>query len=349
MKQVLVWLSGGVDSAVSAYILKKQGYDVSAGFMINYRAPKWEVCNTQQDYTIAKNVANFLQIPFCVFDYTKNYQDKVLKYMYEEYQRWLTPNPDIMCNSEIKFKVFLEDALSQGFDKVAMWHYAQIEEENGIFFLKKWVDTNKDQSYFLAWLNQKQISKALFPIGHLEKTQVRQIAKEIWLPNADRKDSQWICFVWKVDMHKFLEKKIKPKKWLIKDTQWNIIWEHNWVFYYTIWQRKWLHLWGKQESHFIVKKNIEENEIIVWTEDDLELFDNKLYLKNIHFPSWKIDFPFKANSKIRYRQVDKKCLVLQENWRIKVEFQDKLRAITSGQSCVLYDEHDRLIASWTID
>ena len=168
MKKVLVWLSGGVDSAVTAYILKQQWYDVTAGFMINYLAEQGEDCQTETDIEVAKQVASYLEIPFFTFNYVEEYKEKVLDYMYEWYQKGITPNPDIMCNSEIKFKVFLEEALEAWFDTVATGHYARIESDmEGIFHLKKWVDNTKDQSYFLAGLNQKQLSKALFPIGHL--------------------------------------------------------------------------------------------------------------------------------------------------------------------------------------
>jgi len=345
MKKILVWLSGWVDSAVSAYLLKKQWYDVTAWFMINYLAPEWEHCTTQEDIEVAKQVATFLDIPFFTFDYREDYADKVLWYMYDWYKKWITPNPDIMCNSEVKFKVFLDEALEHGFDGVAMWHYARIlpppdpllTKEGGEYHLLKWIDNTKDQSYFLAWLNQYQLSKALFPIWNLEKSKVREIALEIWLPNAKRKDSQWICFVWKVDLTKFLEKKIKPKPGNILDTSWNILWTHKWVFYYTIGQRKWLDLWGQKEPVFIVRKDIEKNEIIVWTTSDLELYDDKLFVKEFHF-LWNDDFvyPLKANCKIRYRQADQECIIYKENDRYKVEFKEKQRAIAVWQICAVY-------------
>jgi tRNA-specific 2-thiouridylase len=350
MKKILVWLSWWVDSAVSAYLLKKQWYDVTAWFMINYMAPEWEFCPTKEDIEVAKEVASYLDIPFFTFDYRDTYSEKVLWYMYDGYKKWITPNPDIMCNSEVKFKVFLEEALEHGFDGVAMWHYARIEEDKQwIFHLKKWVDNNKDQSYFLAWLNQFQISKALFPIGELEKPRVREIAEEVWLPNAKRKDSQWICFVWKVDLTKFLEKKIDPKPWIVKDTSWKILWEHKWVFYYTIGQRKWLDIWWQKEPIFVVKKDIEKNEIIVWTASDLELFDDKLYVSEFHY-LWKIDydFPLRAKCKIRYRQADQDCIIYKEKNRYRVEFEEKQRAIASGQICAVY-LWDDLIMSWVIN
>ncbi len=364
MKKILVWLSGWVDSAVSAYLLKKQWYDVTAGFMINYLAPEWEYCPTKDDIEEAKRVAAYLDIPFFTFDYREDYADKVLGYMYEWYKKWITPNPDIMCNSEVKFKVFLDEALAHWFDWIAMWHYARIVKtpparaslppqlrgtEGEKYHLLKWVDANKDQSYFLAGLNQFQLSKALFPIWEYEKSQVRQIAQEAWLPNANRKDSQWICFVWKVDLTTFLEKKIAPKPGKILDTSWKVLWEHKWVFYYTIGQRKWLDLWGQKEPVFIVKKDIEKNEIIVWTTSDLELYDDKLFVKEFHFLSRaNYEFPLSAKCKIRYRQADQDCTIFKENDRYRVEFKDRQRAIASGQICAVYI-WDELVMSGVIN
>lgn len=350
MKRVLVWLSGWVDSAVSAYLLKEAGYEVTAWFMINYLAPEGEYCPTKEDLAEAKKVAKFLDIPFFTFDYVDVYAEKVLKYMYEWYQKWITPNPDIMCNSEVKFKVFLEEAMDLWFDFVATWHYSIIEKgEDNLFHLKKWLDENKDQSYFLAWLNQFQLSKSIFPIGNMKKEEVRKLAKQIWLPNADRKDSQWICFVGKVDMVDFLEKKINPVSWLVKDTKGNILWEHKGVFYYTIGQRKWLDIWWQKEPIFVVRKDIEKNEIIVWTSSDLELYDDKLFVTEMHFLSKNnFTFPLKAKAKIRYRQEEQDCIIYREDNRYRVEFDNSQRAITSWQICAIYLENE-LIMSWVIN
>lgn len=345
MKKVLVWLSWGVDSAVTAYLLKKQWYDVTAWFMINYLADDWEYCPTKDDLEIAKEVAIYLNIPFFTFDYRDTYSQKVLNYMYDWYKKWITPNPDIMCNSEVKFKVFLEEAIEHGFDFIAMWHYAIIEEKDWVFHLKKWIDENKDQSYFLAWLNQKQLSKAIFPIWKLQKPEVREIAEKIWLPNAKRKDSQWICFVWKVDMSKFLEKKIKPKIGIVKDTSWNILWEHKWVYYYTIWQRKGLDIWGQKEPIFIVDKDIEKNEIIVWTSSDLELYDDNLFVSKFNFlAKTNFDFPLKAKAKIRYRQQDQDCIAYKLEKGYKIEFKEKQRAIAVGQICAIYLDNELIMS-----
>ena len=337
-KKILVGLSWWVDSAVSAYLLQRQGYDVTAGFMINYLDEKNPHCPTREDIEVAKEVAKYLKIPFFTFDYQDEYEEKVLEYMYEGYRKWITPNPDIMCNSEVKFKVFLEEALELWFDKVAMGHYARIID----WKLFKWIDNKKDQSYFLAGLSQEQLFSSLFPIGHLEKKEVREIARKAGLPNAERKDSQWICFVGKVNMQEFLEKKIQHVIWNVVDTSWNILWTHKWVFYYTIGQRKWLDIGGQQEAIFVVKKDIIKNEIVMWNTDDIELYSSELYCNYPHFlnPDFqKKDFTqwVEVHCKIRYRQEDQKCRIfLEKNGNYRVKFETKQRAIASGQICAIY-------------
>lgn len=349
MKKILVWLSWWVDSAVAAYLLKKDGYDVTAWFMINYLAPEGEYCPTLEDIEVAKEVAAYLDIPFFTFDYIDEYEKKVLNYMYEGYKNGITPNPDIMCNSEIKFKIFLDEALSHGFDKVATGHYAQIIEKNSVFHLKKWVDKNKDQSYFLAWLSQFQLSKSLFPIGYLQKSEVRKIALDAGLPNATRKESQGICFVGKVDLSQFLEKKIEHKIGNIVDTSGKVLGQHKGVFYYTIGQRKWLDIGGLKDPVFVVKKDLENNILVVWTAQDMDLFQDELVLRNIHFLSWSVSFPFSAKAKIRYRQEDQICKIFQQNdGTYSVKFAEPQRAIAPWQICALYDENDFLVMSGVI-
>lgn len=347
-KKILVWLSGGVDSAVSAYLLKQEWYDVTAGFMINYLAPEGELCPTREDIEVAKQVAEYLDIPFFTFDYREEYEKKVLEYMYDGYKQGITPNPDIMCNSEIKFKVFLDEALELGFDMVATGHYGRIVENDGEFRLHKWIDQSKDQSYFLAGLSQEQLSKALFPIGHLEKSEVRKIAQNIGLPNAQRKDSQGICFVGKVDIKEFLQKKIPNSIGDVVDTEGNVLGKHKGVFYYTIGQRKGLDIGGQSEPIFVVKKDIKNNVLVVGTDADEELRNKELTCSELHFLGKTYDFPLNCHAKIRYRQEDQKCRVEQGEDGYKVVFDEPQRAIASGQIVVLY-EGDILFASGVID
>jgi tRNA-specific 2-thiouridylase len=227
-------------------------------------------------------------------------------------------------------------------------HTSQWQTEN-IFHLFKWIDSSKDQSYFLAFLNLYQLSKSLFPIGHIEKKEVREIAKNIGLPNADRKDSQGICFVGKVDFKEFLEKRIEHKEWDIVDTSWKVLGRHKWVFYYTIGQRKGIEIGWLKEPIFVIKKDIENNRLIVWTENDLELYGDKLIMNHTQF-IWKSDFvfPLKAKAKTRYRQADQECEVLKiDESTFEVIFSEKQRAITEWQICAIY-LWDELIMSGII-
>lgn len=343
-KKVLVWLSGGVDSAVSAYLLKEQGYDVSAGFMINYLTED-DSCPTRTDMAIAKEVAEYLEIPFFTFDFIEEYEKKVLNYIFEGYKKWLTPNPDVFCNTWIKFDLFREEALSYGFDMVATGHYARIETEWAVNDeqwmlhrkLLRWIDSDKDQSYFLAALSREQLKQAVFPIGNLPKSEVRNIARKAWLPNAERKDSQGLCFVGKVDFAEFLKSHIPAQKWPIIDTTGKILGEHDGAFQYTIGQRKGIGV-GGGPALYVVEKNVETNTLTVWHEDDPRLLSATCTVWELNWLE-DITLPLNCEAQIRYRQTPQKCSIKISNSSdmAGVSFDTPQRAITPGQVCVFYD------------
>ncbi|MBP8016558.1 tRNA 2-thiouridine(34) synthase MnmA [Candidatus Gracilibacteria bacterium] len=347
-KRILIGLSGGVDSAVSAYLLQKQGYEVVAGFMKNYVSETGN-CPTREDRDEAIKVASHLGIKtFIIFDQREEYDKKIVQYIYDGYKNGITPNPDVLCNSEIKFKLFMQNALNLGVDYIATGHYARIVENGeGKFHLLKGVDESKDQSYFLSGLNQYQLSKSLFPIGNLKKTEVRKIAKEIGLPNALRKDSQGLCFIGKVQMQDFLSKKISKKEGDILDPKGNIIGKHEGAWYYTIGQRKGIKV-GGGPALFVIKKDVIKNTITVGTEKELELYSDRLIANTWHWIGKELNFPFKAKAKIRYRQEDQDVELFNiGNGQIEAIFKEKQRAITSGQTIVVYLK-DELVGSGII-
>lgn len=348
--KILVGLSGWVDSAVSAFLLKEAGHDVACGFMINYLdRENPSSCPTLADLEEAKKVASFLWLPLFTFDYREEYEKRIVEYIYREYTLGRTPNPDVFCNNLVKFDLFLEEAISLGYDAIATGHYARIEDGR----LLKWVDPWKDQSYFLSRLSEEQLSKAIFPIGHLHKSEVRTIAKKAQLPNADRKDSQWLCFIGKVSMKEFLEKRIPKKPWDILDTHGNIVGTHEWAFSYTIGQRRWIRVWG-WPALFVVAKDIKKNTIIVGPESEL-----KLYSRICHITDWIGTLPVEGKiygAKIRYRQDDQACILRTLPWTnhyskkeliYELQFNIPQRAITPGQIAVIY-EWDIVIGSGII-
>ncbi len=345
-KKILVGLSGWVDSAVAAYLLMKQGYEVTAGFMINYITDSPE-CTTKADLEEAKKVAEHLGIKLYTFDFQKEYEERIVQYIVDGYKSGLTPNPDVLCNSDIKFRLFLDEALALGFDAIATGHYARIKEKNGVFHLLKWIDPEKDQSYFLARLNQEQLSHSMFPVGWMLKSEIRKIAKEAWLPNADRKDSQGICFIGKVEMREFLQSQIEPKEWNIVNLQGEKLGTHQWARGYTIWQRQGLWV-AYSEPLFVIRKDIEKNLLVVGTESEAELYRNSLIATDWHRISPVPPLPLQAAAKIRYRQPDQDCTIsATDNHLMKIEFSQPQRAVASGQIVALY-QWDELLGSWLI-
>ena len=361
-KKVLVWLSGWVDSAVSAALLLQQWYEVVGWFMKNYVSDKWN-CTTFKDAEEAIKVAKFLWIELLSFDLQKEYQERIIDYIFEWYSRWITPNPDVLCNNLIKFDVFLNKAMEQGFDYIATWHYARIstlvilnevkdlrwDTKNSSFHsewqiryhLLQWVDSWKDQSYFLSGLNQYQLSKSIFPLWEMTKQQVREKAKEIWLPNAERKDSQGLCFIWNVPIRTFLMQKFPKKEWDILDLNWKKVWTHQWAYFYTIGQKQWLWLNFKA---YVYRIDIENNILYVTDKDAEELKTKTLIAKNWHWicPNMEneiLNWKRNLSGKIRYRQIPAvECsLEKMENWDMEVTFKKEQRAVAPGQVFVAYD------------
>ena len=341
MQKILVWLSGGVDSAVSAYLLKEQGYDVACGFMINYLEEDNPTCTTRIDMEEARKVAEFLELPFFTFDYREEYEKRIIDYIYSEYDRGRTPNPDVFCNNLVKFDLFLEEALALGYDGIATGHYAQIKDN----FLYKWIDPQKDQSYFLSRLSRFQLSKAIFPIGHLLKSEVRQIAQEAHLPNASRKDSQGLCFIGKVSMKEFLERRFQRKSGNILDINGNILGQHEWAYSYTIGQRRGIAI-GGGPALVVLKKDTKNNTITVGTEEELSLFSSHCTLVEWEWEEveeWKVYW-----AKIRYRQMDQEVILKKWDNVVEVSFMNAQRAVASGQICVIYD-NERVVGSGIIN
>jgi tRNA-specific 2-thiouridylase len=341
--KVFVGLSGGVDSSVAAAILQKQGYDVT-GVFIKVWSPDWLPCTWKDERRDAMKVAAHLGIPFLTFDFEKEYKDGVVDYMIDEYKDGRVPNPDVMCNKEIKFGAFLNKSINMGADKVATGHYVQIINSNNkgkkSTRLLKGVDDNKDQSYFLWTLKQEQLKNCLFPIGEYKKQDVRKKAKVFGLPTANKKDSQGICFVGKIDMKDFLKHYIKEEKGDVLNGDGETIGHHDGSFFYTIGQRHGFIIDKKStedKPYYVVDKDISKNTIVVSNVDKKQSFAKKsIRLTNT---SWTSDIPEDKDSyeaKIRYRQDMQKCNIKINNKVVVVEFKET-QIVASGQSLVLYD------------
>lgn len=338
MKRVVVGLSGGVDSSVSAYLLKQQGYDVVGLFMKNWEDD--EECPAAVDLEDVAAVSQKLKIPFYTVNFVKEYRENVFSEFLSESLAGRTPNPDILCNREIKFKAFYEKAKELGADYIATGHYCQLREDAGIKLVKG-VDLNKDQTYFLYAVNEAVLKEVLFPIGHLPKPEVRRIAKEIGLPNAVKRDSTGICFVGKRDFKDFLSQHLKAVPGPFKTLSGEVVGKHDGLPYYTVGQRRGLAIGGRGDAWFVVKKDLASNIIYVEQgENHPALFHQTLVAKKASWISTRSPkFPFSCHAKIRYRQADQACqIVSNEKEELLVKFEVPQRAITAGQSIVFYDQ-----------
>ena len=338
--KIIVALSGGVDSAVSAALLVEQGFDVTGVFMKNWSGEDFSLnsdCPWEVDQNDAENVCTTLSIPFKSVNFEKQYRDIVVKYFFEEYSKGRTPNPDVLCNKEIKFKLFLQYATESGADLIATGHYARIEENGNSFQLLKGIDQNKDQSYFLHRLNQEQLSKSLFPIGDLQKTEVRELAEKFKLPNSKKKDSQGICFIGKIDVQDFLRENIAVKIGDIIDIDSNeIIGTHDGVMFYTIGQREGIGIGGAGMPYYVVSKDSGKNILYVAKgKDNPALYTNTVKFEDIHWINPNDEKQNNISASIRYRHKPSKGDInLSTN---EFLFEEPQRAITPGQSIVFYD------------
>jgi tRNA-uridine 2-sulfurtransferase len=389
-KKVLVGLSGGVDSSVAAYLLKEQGYEVIAMFMKNWHDDSVTIsdeCPWLDDSNDAMIVAQHLGIPFQAIDLSVEYKVRIVDYMFAEYQRGRTPNPDVLCNREIKFDIFLDTALKLGSDFVATGHYCRKDEIdiNGVktFQLLAGKDGNKDQSYFLCQLTQAQLSKALFPIGELTKPEVREIAKKIGLVTAEKKDSQGLCFIGKVHLPEFLQQRLEIKKgkvieigadaatfangfsdtdlvsltkpYLLNESMGEVVGDHNGAHYYTIGQRRGLNIGGFEKPLFVIGTDTSKN--IIYTgmgEDHPGLYRKGLFVPNQdeHWIREDLKLPVGQQheylARIRYRQPLEHCTLYKKEEGLYIIFDRPQRGITPGQFAAWY-ENDELIGSGVID
>lgn len=344
-KTVVVGMSGGVDSSVAALLLKKQGYNVIGLFMLNWEETENDCCTAQTDYEDVKRVCNKIGIPYYTVNFAKEYMDRVFKYFLEEYRLGRTPNPDVLCNREIKFGPFLEHAKRLGADYIATGHYCDIEHgEDGYHYLLKAVDGNKDQTYFLNQLSQEQLQDVLFPLGKMNKDEVRKLAHEYDLITAEKKDSTGICFIGERDFRKFLKEYIPAKPGKIVDEEGNVVGEHEGVMYYTLGQRRGLNIGGKSggngERWFVLSKDIEKNLLIVSQGEADRLFSDALVSNKVNWiPKVPDEKNFDCFAKFRYRQPDQKVNVtLKDDGTVYVKFYEKQRAVTEGQYVVFYND-----------
>lgn len=346
MKKIMVGLSGGVDSAVTALLLKKQGYEVTGVFMQNWEVDNQDpYCTAEKDLLDAKAAADKIGIPLLTVNFAHEYWHQVFQHCLDEFAAGRTPNPDVLCNREIKFKALLDYALEQGADMLATGHYARVRRSENGYELLRGIDSTKDQSYFLYLLNQHALSHALFPLGELKKTDVRQIAHEASLPNAHKKDSTGICFIGERKFSDFLKEFMLATPGDIKTEDGKIIGKHTGLMFYTLGQRKGLMIGGLQDSSeqawYVIDKDLKNNVLIVGQgHDHPRLQSTTLKGEQLHWQAKQLPvLPYQCVARTRYHQPDHSCtLESTDGDKFFVRFDKPLRAITPGQSVVFYKD-----------
>ncbi len=346
-KKIIVGLSGGVDSSVAALLLQQQGHHVEGLFMKNWEDDD-DFCSAAEDSADAQNVCDKLGITLHTVNFAEQYWEKVFEIFLSEYKAGRTPNPDILCNKEIKFNAFLNYALDLGADAIATGHYVRRGYANDKFSLLKGVDKNKDQSYFLYTLGQKQLKHCLFPIGELEKPAVRLLAQKAEFLNSQKKDSTGICFIGERKFKTFLNQYLPAQPGEIVDEVGNVLGQHDGLMYYTIGQRKGIGLGGlrnaTEEPWYTLAKDLKKNQLIVGQGvNHLRLFADKLVCSEPYWISHSVEYPFRCAAKTRYRQEDQACVIELGNEKdFQITFDSPQRAITPGQSIVFYDKEQCL-------
>jgi tRNA-specific 2-thiouridylase len=347
-KKIVIGMSGGVDSSVAAWMLKEQGYEVIGLFMKNWEDDDdSEFCSSRQDWIDAASVADVIGVDIEAVNFSAEYKDRVFAEFLREYQAGRTPNPDVLCNAEIKFKAFLDHAMTLGADLIATGHYARVRENGGSFELLKAVDATKDQSYFLHRLNQAQLSKTLFPLGEIAKTEVRKIAAKLQLPNATKKDSTGICFIGERPFREFLNRYLSYQPGPIKTDDGKTVGQHVGLSFYTLGQRKGIGIGGMKayknadgtsDAWYVARKDIENNTLyIVQGHAHPWLLSPALLAADASWVAGKAPAPSALSAKTRYRQADVDCMIGEaRDGNFALRFSDAQWAVTPGQSAVLY-------------
>ena len=357
-QKIMVALSGGVDSSVAAALLVRAGHEVVGAFMKNWSTPKPRVgvddvfsvteCDWRGERRDALRVAAQLGIPLHTFDFEKEYRARVYDTMIQDYQRGRTPNPDVLCNREIKFDLLRRAAEELRCTALATGHYARVAEISQGFLLKKGLDSAKDQSYFLCRLGQTELAQTLFPVGAMRKTAVRAAARRFGLPTAEKKDSQGLCFVGKVDLPTFLKERLAPKQGRIIRPDGTVLGIHEGIWFYTVGQREGLHF-GGGTPYFVIERRVETNELVVVPEGDPALWSTEIFASEPHWVSGNaLKLPLACSAKIRYRGEDLGCTVTPEAEALRVRFTTPARTPAPGQFLVFYQD-DVLLGSAVIE
>ena len=346
-KRVVIGMSGGVDSSVSAWLLKQQGYEVIGLFMKNWEDDDdSEYCSTREDWIDAVSVADVLGVDIEAVNFAAEYKDRVFAEFLREYQAGRTPNPDVLCNAEIKFKAFLDHAMKLGADYIATGHYARVREVNGSFQLLKALDASKDQSYFLHRLNQTQLANTLFPLGEIQKTEVRKIAEQLQLPNAKKKDSTGICFIGERPFREFLNRYLSYQHGDMKTPEREIVGQHVGLSFYTLGQRKGIGIGGikshqnadgSSDAWYVARKDVAANTLyVVQGHDHPWLLSSSLEAAQVSWVAGQAPSTAQLSAKTRYRQPDMACHFSGDTSRFELTFDQAQWAVTPGQSAVLY-------------